>query len=417
MKLSEVENLESRLLFAIPVLTATLTALGDFNGDHKADEVVVRSGSTAGSVSVTIELGTGNGLFIQSASTTVKNFVPTAVTVGDINGDGYADVVMVGTGSNLGVPLLGAITASPNEVVVIDGNGKGGFLAASSAGAAIASSTFSVPSLISTSSAAVGDFDGDKSADIAVLGKTALTATGSATGAVIAGQTAMEVLWDPGKPVATPALKSNVITSPVANNTLIVPSGNPNVNELFAGDLDGDGRTDLVAALSSQTILPVLKLSGTGTTVITTPVRPDLVTVRFPKARTPVVTVGTNPLDAATPTNSVAISTATEQTIGLAALTAGGKMDLVGLRGGIVVYSPYNPKTLAFSTVQVAQSTNAPPGLATATVYVGDIDGDGLPDLLADTANGAYVGHNTPSATANTVLFSWNRVILPPTPV
>ena len=40
---SHFDNLEKRVLFSVALLPAGMTALGDFNGDHKADEVVVQN--------------------------------------------------------------------------------------------------------------------------------------------------------------------------------------------------------------------------------------------------------------------------------------------------------------------------------------------------------------------------------------
>ncbi|HEY1683152.1 MAG TPA: VCBS repeat-containing protein [Tepidisphaeraceae bacterium] len=407
MKSCEFQNLETRRLFAIVLTPAGLTALGDFNGDHKADEVVVQRGSLLANTTVTIGTGTGNGLFLESGAATIRSFTATAVAVGDVNGDGNEDVVIVGTPTSVVTPLAsGNIISTRTEVIVLLGNGKGGFLNSSSATGMPMQTVYSLPTLLSTSSVAVGDFDGDRYADIAVLGTTVSTAvtTNAKTAVLPVSQTAIEVLWDVAKPSA----------SPVASNTTITPTGNPNVNELFAGDLDGDGKTDLVAALSAQAILPPVKLS-VGGNITTTPVRPDLVTVRFPAARTPVVSVGTNPLDSAATPVSSSIAGVGEKTIGLAALSKGGHLDLIGLRGSTVVYSAFNPTSESFGTGQMAQSINAPTNLSTASVYVGDIDGDGLPDLLADTSTGTYFGRNTPSTVANSVLFSWTRVALPPT--
>ena len=196
------------------------------------------------------------GLFITAASTTLKTLAPTAITVGDVNGDGFADVVMVGRNTGA-IPLGGLISASANEVIVLLGNGKGGFLTSSSAAGnvSVSENTYSVSPLLSTSSVAVGDFDGDHYTDVAVLGQT----NGLAAGATVQSQTAIDVLWDVTKPALTPVIgKLAVISSPVSTNTLITPASNPNVNTLLSGDLDGDGRSDLVAALSSQAaIVPI----------------------------------------------------------------------------------------------------------------------------------------------------------------
>lgn len=423
--LFEFQSLESRVLFSLPIASLNLTAMGDFNGDHKADEAIVQRGLAAKNITVTISLGTGLGLFIKSASVTIPNFNPADVAVGDVNGDGFADVVILGSPiANIGpTPLSSAITASQNEVLVLLGNGKGGFKSTVNTitgSATINETTYVVPNLLSVSSVAVGDFDGDGFTDVAVLGQAAqnaitTTVTGIASVIPKVGS-AIDMLWDVSKPSLAPGIKTGVTTSPVSNSTLVTLPSNPNVNTLFAGDLDGDTKTDLVAALSSQVVLPPVlgKTISLGAAISTTPIRPDFATVRFPTAHTPAVTVGTNPFDVAVPVSASVIITSTEQTIGLATLTSGGKLDLVGLRGNSIVYSAYNPATESFRAVQTAQSKNPPLMLSTAKISLADINGDGLPDLLAETVGGTYVGKNTTSSTTGSVLFSWARVILPP---
>ena len=66
---------------------STLVA-GDFNGDGKLDLAV----NNFGNDTVTILLGNGNGTFTQSASLALgTNNDPTALAVGDFNGDGKLD--------------------------------------------------------------------------------------------------------------------------------------------------------------------------------------------------------------------------------------------------------------------------------------------------------------------------------------
>ena len=113
-------------------------AVGDFNGDGKADLAVANYGSD----NVSVLLGNGNGTF-QAAVNYAAGTSPHSVAVGDFNGDGKADLAVANYGSN--------------NVSVLLGNGNGTFQAAVNYAAGT-----------SPCSVAVGDFNGDGKADLAV---------------------------------------------------------------------------------------------------------------------------------------------------------------------------------------------------------------------------------------------------------
>jgi hypothetical protein len=113
-----------------PVLGA---AIGDFNGDGKAD-VVLASGYAD------VLLGKGDGTF--SIGQGIPIFSASSVAVGDFNGDGIADICV----------------GSDNMVSIVLGNGDGTF------GAPVDYFTNGSRSIV------VGDFNGDGIADLAVDG-------------------------------------------------------------------------------------------------------------------------------------------------------------------------------------------------------------------------------------------------------
>ena len=77
-------------------------AVGDFNGDHKLDFAVANAGSNT----VSILLGKGDGTFTLQSSPAVGNS-PVSVAVGDFNGDGKLDLAVANYGSNTVSILLG----------------------------------------------------------------------------------------------------------------------------------------------------------------------------------------------------------------------------------------------------------------------------------------------------------------------
>ena len=77
-------------------------ALGDFNGDGKADLAVANSGS----LNVSVLLGKGDGTFAAAANYPAGN-APYSIAVGDLNGDGTTDLAITEDGDNTVTVLLG----------------------------------------------------------------------------------------------------------------------------------------------------------------------------------------------------------------------------------------------------------------------------------------------------------------------
>src|SRR5262249_2065031 len=95
-------------------------AVGDFNGDGKRDLAVANRGAN----SISILLGNGDGTFLPKTDITLPptpvtliRVVPLAVTVGDFNGDGKADIALATQISNT------------DDMTLLLGNGNGTFQA------------------------------------------------------------------------------------------------------------------------------------------------------------------------------------------------------------------------------------------------------------------------------------------------
>jgi hypothetical protein len=122
-------------------------AVADFNGDGKQDLAVADYGCTT----VTVLLGDGAGGFTAApGSPFAAGSEPTAVAVGDFNGDGVPDPAIADQG---GV----------NDVTVLLGNGAGGFGGAAGSPFAAGASPFTI---------VVGDFNGDGVQDLVLASQT-----------------------------------------------------------------------------------------------------------------------------------------------------------------------------------------------------------------------------------------------------
>ena len=112
-------------------------AVGDFNGDGKADLAVGNNIDTT----VSILLGNGNGTFQSAVSYSIGG-IPMGVAIGDYNGDGKQYI---------------AVANSNKYISILLGNGDGTFQS---------TVNYSAPSI--PYSVVVGDFNGDGKPDLAV---------------------------------------------------------------------------------------------------------------------------------------------------------------------------------------------------------------------------------------------------------
>jgi hypothetical protein len=189
-------------------------AVGDFNGDGKSDVVVANecqtSACSGGSVSVL--LGNGDGTFQPAQSYASGGVYALSVAVGDFNGDGKSDVVVANE--------CQTSACSGGSVGVLLGNGDGTFQPAqsyTSGGSA-------------TTSVAVGDFNGDGKPDVALANVCQTSACSSGGISVLLGNG--DGTFQPPQSFA---------------------SGGQNAYSVAVGDLNGDGKLDLAVGNQCQT--------------------------------------------------------------------------------------------------------------------------------------------------------------------
>jgi hypothetical protein len=168
----------------------TAVAVGDFNGDGKLDLVVLNEYS----YTLSILLGDGTGNFTLASSPNTGGSLPRAVVVGDFNGDGKLDLAV----------------ANDANVSILLGDGTGNFTLASSTPFG-GGGPFSV---------AAGDFNGDGKLDLAV-----------------------------GEGIGWAGAVSIMLGDGTGNFTVVssVPVGAWPYS-LAVGDFNGDGKLDVAAA-------------------------------------------------------------------------------------------------------------------------------------------------------------------------
>ncbi len=276
-------------------------AVGDFNGDGRPDIAIANYGSN----SVTVLLGDGAGGFTAApGSPFAVGAWPVSVAVGDFNGDGKRDLAIA--------------NHNDNTVTVLLGNGAGGFTPAPGSPITVGSWPSSV---------AVGDFNGDGRADLAVANEYDGTVTmllGNGTGGFAAA---------PGSPL-------KVGSQP---------------RSLAVGDFNGDGKTDLVIANYGTSNVTVLLGNGAG---------------GFAAAPGSPFSVGWNP-----------------QSVAVADFNGDGKPDLaIANSGSGTVSVLLGDGTGYFAT---APGQRIMTGGGPVSVTAGDFNGDGKADLaVANQSDG-----------------------------
>lgn len=189
-------------------------AIADFNRDGKLDVIVADSGN--GGQQVSVLLGNGNGTFKPHKDYMTAQGT-TSVAIGDLNGDGYADIVTADYYSS--------------AVSVLLGNGDGTFQPE------VAYPTGSGGPL----GVAIADFNGDGKADLAVAD--------CACGAIY-GIDTVKILLGNGDGTFQPYVGYGAGASPAS---------------LVVGDFNGDGRTDVATANVLGNTVSVFLGRGDGT--------------------------------------------------------------------------------------------------------------------------------------------------------
>jgi hypothetical protein len=362
-------------------------SIGDIDGDNKPDIVVANEGAGSGlGVSVLQNLAT-TGVIDASSFGAKVDFItgtlPRAVEFGDLDGDGKPDLVVSNTNSN--------------NLSVLKNNATAGTINSSTFDAKVDFNTNIFPAGV-----AIGDINGDGKLDVLV-----------ANAGVIAGTSTVSAYRNQSTPGVIDANTLSLKTD------LIIGTGSTSQPMYVAlGDVDGDGKTDLMISDDIKNTVSVFRntmtpaptivgfnpnvgIAGTSVTITGTnfSATPAANTVKF-NGTTAVVTAST--ITSITATVPAGATTGTI-TVTQGGLTGTSASSFTVDTSAPAVSSNSTPITVApASTLNVsANFTDTESGIATASLQYRPIVGT-LPNnfitIAMANSSGSTWGATIPSS-------------------
>ena len=306
-------------------------AVGDIDGDGKPDLAIANYGTSSNPGNTVSVLRNTSTLGTISYATKVDfatGSVPISLAIGDIDGDGKLDLVVT--------------KYNDSSVSVLRNTGSSGSISfATKVDFATGSRPYSV---------AIGDLNGDGKPDLAVANNSSSTVS---------------------------LFRNTGSSGTISFATKVNFTTGTNPQSVSIGDIDGDGKYDLVIAnYSSNTVSVLRNIDSIGTISFASKID---------------FTTGTKP-------RSVAIGD----------MNGDGKLDLVisnydvGFGNTVSVLR----STSTSGSVNFATKADFSTGSGPYTVALGDIDGDGKPDLATSNQNSNNISVLRNTSTTTTIGFS-----------
>src|SRR5665213_2408091 len=353
-------------------------AIGDLDGDGKPDLVVANyAGNT-----VSVYRNTSASGSITAASFTVMvvfatGVYPSSVAIGDLDGDGKPDMAVT--------------NQSDNTVSIYRNTSASGSITAASFAAKVNFATGGYPF-----SVAIGDLDGDGKPDLAV--------------ANFSGSTVSVLRNTSGSGSITPSSFAAKVDFAVGTDPQII----------VIGDLDGDGKPDLdVVNAGNNTVSVLHNTSGSGSiTAASFAAKVDFATGNYPQSVAIGDLDGDGKPDLAVANysdNTVSVFRNTSASGSITSASFAAKVDLATGAGpyGVAIgdLNGDGKPDLAVANqsdnmVSVLRNTSASGSITSASfaakadfatgstpymVAIGDLDGDGKPDLAVANQGGSTI--------------------------
>ncbi|MEP6582136.1 FG-GAP-like repeat-containing protein [Microcoleus vaginatus GB2-A3] len=340
-------------------------SIGDFNGDGKPDLAVANATSNTASILLnTTPIGAATPTFAPQV-TFPTGSGPLSVSIGDINADGKPDLAVANRTSNSASILLNTTPTNATTPTF-----------ASQVTFATGTNPYSV---------SIGDFNGDGKPDLAVANRTSNSAS---------------ILLN-----TTP---TNATTPTFASQVTFATGNNP--WSLSIGDFNGDGKPDLaVPNENSNNVSIRLNTTATGATTPTFASqvtfatgndprsvsigdfngdgKPDLAVANFNSSSASIL-LNTTATGATTPTFASEVRIPTDDgpfSVSIGDFNGDGKPDLSTTNTTDTASILLNTTATGATTPTFASQVTFATGTTPVAVSIGDINGDGKPDLA--TAN------------------------------